>query len=54
MWVMNEIKHTIVECDVERRLDPPDIALLGSRLLYTFNSKNYFELFFVHIKLPFE
>lgn len=39
MWVMNETQHTILTSDIRAKLDPPDIKMCGSRMMYIFKDK---------------
>lgn len=40
MWTLNEVQHTVVEEDIEKSLNPPDVVMCGSRLLYKFTGMN--------------
>ena len=42
---MNEMRHTILVTDIEKKIAPPDISMYGSRLVYTFegNKQNSYR-----------
>ena len=46
MWTISEVQHTIVEEDVAKTIDPPDVVMCGTRLLYKFTGIHVFLLFF--------
>jgi len=35
-WVISDVTHALLLTDVERKLDPPDVVLIGSRVYYSF------------------
>lgn len=35
-WTLNDVQHTVLAADIDSTLQPPDITMFGTRLLYSF------------------
>lgn len=40
-WHMNTIRHCVLPSDVVKTLLPPDVAVVGTRVLYIFDGKYF-------------
>lgn len=38
-WAEGDIAHTVLQSDIKKTIDPPDIRVRGPRIYYVFNGK---------------